>query len=389
MKISAQLVMGFLLISALVLIVGVVSTAQSQKTLEKSIGESYAVLSQEILNNIDRGIYNRIERWKSYIFSNPELLKTLIESNQEFEKLDNIQEHIDKKDMEWVSAPKETITPFMQDILNNKLSEGLEKRIKFHEEEGYTVFGEVIVTNKYSANVAQTGKTPDYSHADEDWWQNAKKDGLYIADVVYDKSTDAYSIDIGIRIDDENGNFLGAMKVILNIEEIIHRLKESGEHETTKLRLLTKDGKIIYSTEEFKFFEDVPDELLEHIFNNQGEKTRKDHLMVQSSNLEEENLFVCAHSRGYNEYKGLGWILVVEYGAEEIFAPVFRLRNFILVTLSILVSFFVAHSITRPIIQLREATRDISMGKLDRKIGIKSNDEMEELASAFNEMAKI
>ena len=126
--------------------------------------------------------------------------------------------------------PKESVSPFMQELINNNLSKELREEMElegFHKDiYGYSVFGEIFVTNKYGANVAQTKKTTYYYQRDEEWWQAAERDGLYIGDVHYDESAGLYAIDIGIRIDDENGDFLGVMKVILNIEDVISVLKE-------------------------------------------------------------------------------------------------------------------------------------------------------------------
>lgn len=67
-----------------------------------------------------------------------------------------------------VSA-KDEVTPFMQLLINNELSGNLrEKFIGFGEKEyGCRVFSEIIITNKYGANAAQTEKTTDYYQADE------------------------------------------------------------------------------------------------------------------------------------------------------------------------------------------------------------------------------
>ena len=52
----------------------------------------------------------------------------------------------------------------------------------------------------------------------------------------------------------------------------------------------------------------------------------------------------------------------------------------------IVISFYLSGQITGPIINLRNAAREISQGKLDTKIEIKSEDEIGELATDFNTM---
>ena len=99
-------------------------------------------------------------------------------------------------------------------LVQSKISRDLREKIEFYEEKyNFSLFGEIFVTNKYGANIGQTGRTSDYYQADEEWWQNGKKDGLYVCDVEYDESANVYSIDIVIRIDDKNGNFIGESKI--------------------------------------------------------------------------------------------------------------------------------------------------------------------------------
>lgn len=393
MRISHKLILGFLAVSLLVGVIGYICVNRSQKALQKAIGESSISLAVEVLSAIDRGIYNRIEEFQAYT-EDLESQKIVIESNEEFEGLGDIQDYINKKDAEWTSAPLEEISPFMEELMGNELSRELREKFKFYKEKyGYKVFGEIFATNKYGANIAQTGKTTDYRQDDEEWWQEAKKDGLYVGDVEYDRSAGVYSTDIGIRIDDEN-NFIGVMKVVLNIEEVINIIRQAKaavKYKTAQFKLTTEDGKLIYSTEDFRFFENVSDTLLLH-FKQEGKHIR--YFIAAGDNPGEgEKLFAHAHSKGYRDFRGLGWVLAIEYETEEIFAPVAELRNNILIislavtVLAVLTGLSISRVISRPISKLSAATVKISKGELDTQIEIESEDEIGELAQSFNEMA--
>ena len=394
MKIGARVILGCLIIALMVGVGGYISINVSQKALQKSIGERSVTLAQERMNRIDRNIYDKIEGFVGY--SNyPMSQEAIIESNKEFEKLGNIQDYINEKDSEWVTAPKEEVTPFMQELISNKLSEELREKIRFYEDEyGYRVFGEIFVTNKYGANVAQTGKTTDYYQADEEWWQKAKEDGLYVEDISYDESTGIYSIAVGIRINDEDGNFLGGGKAVLNIEYVINIVNEiyaTRTYESGQFKLVNKDEKIIYSTEGLKFFENLPSRILSLLKEKQGEGVN--YFIAKGDMPEEgEELFAYAHSKGYKEFKGLGWILIVEYKTKEIFAPIVELQKNILIILlavivfTIIIGIFFSRSISNPIIKLKESADKISKGNLAEPIAVKSKDEVEELAVSFDDM---
>ncbi|MCK4829774.1 cache domain-containing protein, partial [bacterium] len=333
MRIGQKLTWGFVSIASLVIIVGYVCIYTSQEALQKSIGDNSVMLAQETLDKIDRDIYNQIERWKSYCATNVRLKEITLFSNQEFEKMDNIQGYINEKDQECISVPKEVTTPFMEELINNRLSQQLRNRMDFYEREyGHKVIGELFLTNKYGANIAQTGKTTDYYQADEQWWQKAKQDGIYVVDVEYDRSADVYSTDIGIRIDDENGHFLGVMKVVLSIEEvtnILEKLKKTTKHGTLEFHLINREGKVIYSsgeTHQHKVLEDIS-----HEDYFKGIKGDTGHFIIKENvPREEERFVVYAHSRGFKDFKSLGWVLAIDYQAAELFAPIITLRKVIL-----------------------------------------------------------
>lgn len=189
-----KLILGFLVVAMLVAVLGYLSVSVSQKALYKHIGESSAALTAEILSNIDQTIYMRIEQVQAYA-TDTVLKETLVNSNREFEKLDNVQEYIAEADQRWRTAEEET--PFMRELINNELSKEIRNvfgiKAFYKGNRGYEVFGEVFVTNRYGANAAQTQKTSDYYQADEQWWQMAKEDGLYVGNVEYDQSAGIYS----------------------------------------------------------------------------------------------------------------------------------------------------------------------------------------------------
>jgi|TARA_B100002003_G_scaffold239503_1_gene258945 hypothetical protein len=167
MKIGIKLFLGFFSIVLLVVLVGYFSSNTSQKALQKSIEENTLTLAVETMDKIDRNIYSRIEDFQAYS-SDLILQKTLLKSNQEFEGLVDLQFLINKRDKEWTSVPEDEITAFMKQIMSSSLSKELIELLAYYKNKyGYKLFGEVFVTNKYGANIAQSGKTTDYRQDDE------------------------------------------------------------------------------------------------------------------------------------------------------------------------------------------------------------------------------
>ncbi|MGD2094548.1 MAG: response regulator [Phycisphaerales bacterium] len=395
MKIRQKLILGFAGIASLVGIVGYIAIDTSKKALQKSIGETSIALAVRIMNDIDRDIYNKIEIFQEYS-TNLILRDAVLESNRYFDELDDVQTFIEEKDKEWISIPENELSVFMLELLKSRLSVELREKIRFYENlDGFEVFGEVFVTNKYGVNVAQTGKTSDYYQADEPWWQVAKKDGLYISDVGYDESAGIHSIDIGIRVDDEDGNFLGVMKTVLNIEEVISIIDKTAEfskYETVDFILFNESGNVVYDRDGvFEPFEDISaKKFFKQITGATGFLIRQaDENDKHARGME---LLVYARSSGYKKYKGLGWILSIEYQTKELFAPVTKLRNFILsisiilTTMCIAMGILLSNSISKPLSILRNATVKVGEGHLGIEVDIKPGNEIGQLAESFNSM---
>ncbi|MGD8787277.1 MAG: HAMP domain-containing protein, partial [Phycisphaerales bacterium] len=395
MKIRQKLILGFVGIASLVGVVGYIAIDTSKKALQKSIGETSIALAVRIMNDIDRDVCNKIEIFQEYS-TNLILREAVLESNREFDELEDAQAFIEEKDKGWISIPENELSAFMLELLKSKLSVELREKIRFYENlDGFEVFGEVFVTNKYGANVAQTGKTSDYYQADEQWWQAAKKDGLYISNVGYDESAGIYSIDIGIRIDDENGDFLGVMKTVLNIEEVISIIDKTAEfskYETVDFILFNESGNVVYDRDGvFEPFEDISDKrFFRQITGATGFLIRQ--ADENDKHARRRELLVYARSNGYKNYRGLGWILSIEYQTKELFAPVTKLRNFILsislilTTICVMMGFLISNSISEPLSVLRNAAVKVGEGHLGIEVDIKPGNEIGQLAESFNSM---
>jgi PAS domain S-box-containing protein len=393
MKIIYKLMLGFLVIAFMIWIVGYFAVSTSQKALQKAIEDSSVFLAVKIMDEIDKNTFRRIEEFNAYS-KNLIVQEAVWASNQRFNNLNDVETYINEKDQEWTSTPKEVITPFMVELIDNKLSRSLKEKLDYYKKKyGYRVFSEVIITNKYGANVALSGKITDYKQDDEQWWQKGKSDATYIGDVEYDESTGAYVTTFGIRIDDDNGNFIGVMKVALNIKDVNYIIKDfesvgTPEERKTTYKLVTKEGRVIYSTGEFKILEDVHD-YIEHI--EDGEPGgHKQGVFVR--NDKKHGGVLCAHT--HSNFKELDWILLVEHKTKEIFAPVVKLRNGILVTsiivtiLAVLISISFSRSISKPVTKLRDAAIKIGRGDLDTKIEVKTKDEIGQLATSFKKMSE-
>lgn len=201
------------------------------------------------------------------------------------------------------------------------------------------------------------------------------------------KRSEKHAISIGVRIDNEDRKMIGIIKAVLPIREIIKEAEiATRKFETTEIKVITKEGRLIYGSKAHKIFRD---ESKKEYFSKI--KGQEGYFIAQDSGR--EKLFSYAQSIGYRNFEGVRWILVMGHDVKEVLAPVYVLRKNILLTstvfivLVILIVFIISLSITRPLSKLSQGVNEISKGNLDLKINVKSNDEIGELAESFNQMA--
>lgn len=391
MKIIYKFMLVVLVTLLLFAMTGYHAVKISQKNLQDRIGSDSVKLAERTLSEIDHMIADRIEAFSVYALD-AVLQEMLKESNEAFANLDDVHGYMNDRDIAWMAEGSED-AGFVKDVLENEVSRELADRIEFYEKHyGEKVFGEVFVTNKYGANIASTDKTTDYRQDDEVWWQEAAEKGLYAEDVSYDESAGVYSLCFGLRIDNEAGQFIGVMKIVLNIQEVINTVSGIGvvsNGDRIEIKLITRDGKMIYSNENYKMLEPVtgyPATLV-------GAGDESGYFIGAGDRYGEgEELFVHAHSQGYYEYEGFGWVLSIEYETDEIFASVARMRNNMLVTFvgTILITgilgFVICRSFSGSIRKLIDVTKEVGKGNLKVKVDVDGADEISELARSFGKM---
>ncbi|MDQ3099369.1 MAG: HAMP domain-containing protein [bacterium] len=115
--------------------------------------------------------------------------------------------------------------------------------------------------------------------------------------------------------------------------------------------------------------------------------------VTTSVDSKEETLTSAVTEKGYLSYKGNGWVLLTEVPTKVAFAA--AIASAIRITLILapivlaanaLILLFILR-VLHPIEKLTEATRKIADGDLDKRIEIRSSDEIGQLSQSFNEMA--
>lgn len=387
---------------------GFVVTSYSEKVIQDIIAQNSAILAQESINKVVNSVKEHAYDIELYALDLSQE-EDLERSNETFARMKDRAAYIEEEDTKWRNATG----TLAQQVTNNSLSKEIESEFEnaafYTEHFGYPVYSEVLVTNKFGVNVGQTNRTSDYYQADEVWWQQAKEVGTHVGSVRYDESADTYSIDLAARIEDEQGDFLGVVSAVYNvqsIESVLNSARDarngdldyadthSDEHSGAHLTLLDKDGAVIYSTNSlYERFSTYP----EGLYNNVDRNAPTAAFTSTSSQTGEEKLFGYAYTNwGNGDISGPEWVLLIDQQTDELFAPFELLRNIIILAVlaaalvALFTALWVGRSIGRPIEQLTKSTEQIAEGNFNIHISEKirnSSSEVGSLAEAFSDMA--
>ena len=184
----------------------------SQTTDDKVLINNLQILQAEI--NM------KIEQSREIVYL-PQIQQSLAESNAAFAATDFPEEIIRQVDEKWQSSDPNVPNSVAFNLIHNSASDVLRSIMEIDEKsETQFKYAEIFVTNQFGANIAQSHKTSDYRQDDEMWWQKAKQNGIFLSEGGFDESAGVYASDIAIKILDNDGNFIGVLKAVVNVESI-------------------------------------------------------------------------------------------------------------------------------------------------------------------------
>jgi len=368
------------------------SINQTRQAMIDETGSSALTFSRDITDRLDQRIHDSISSLR-IISIDPEVQRLVIESNQEFDNIDDIDGYLAEKSAEWHSY-EEKDNPLFNEMVKNPLSVRLvELRESFYESHGVDIFPEIFVANKYGATIAENNRLTDWDQSNRLQFQNARDFGVHVSDLYYDKSAGVWALEIAVAVWDGD-NFAGMVKTAYNIEDIITVFLDSAEesqYETSQFALITGDDRVIhFSDGTFDVGDDV-----QKLLNTFAVRDLREGTFFGTSPRTGENIIAAfSTSDGYRDFNGLDWVVAITISEDEFLSDVNQLQNILLaiMAVSIIISGVVGVQLTKavvpPIKKIEKAAKEISQGKFEVKIAVKSKDEIGNLAKSINEMAE-
>jgi HAMP domain-containing protein len=384
-----------------ILIVGLATAAVSlsliyfvgKRTLERSIGGNFKTLAEIATNDLDTIVSDNIRVTQS-LAASATIFSTIEESNYLYEgsSAEETQRRIFELEGRWVHA--QGVDAYLLELLTNKEAAALREFMSKEKERAPHLL--IFVTNDRGAVVAATNRPPHYYYGDKPWWQtvyNQGKGKVYVSNIEYDREFDAYTFTVAAPVV-RDGQVLGVITRILDSSFFFRELGKFQVGKTDHLMLATSQGEVLVCPKTPAKSHHLSPSFTQRIFQPKpgwvvtengphfpGDAAINGFAPVRSTfNLSPA------------DFGGQQWYVFTSQDPKETYAPIYILLEsvgvaaglgaIVLVVLGVLVS----RRIVRPILDLQKGTEIIGAGNLNHQIQISTGDEIEDLATKFNDM---
>ena len=388
-KIIAAIVMvGLLPLTLLLALIYI----EERRALRESTGANFKEVAIEAARRIEIHITRSMNEAQQ-LATAPFLRTAVSEANRTYEGKDaqGISEIINDWQQRWGQRDKRSEFPlFVNRIVTNYL-------IRWHEIRKSDYVG-ILVTDGQGALVVSSIPQVEYSYAKTVWWQAVIKGGSqqsYVGEIAFDPSFGTHVVVVAAPImDDQRRAVIGAVTILLRRDTLFQSIAEGSFGVTGHAMLFASDGGVVICPVLAPEVHSMDAELLSTL----GATKPGWAVAADDSHGNERALIGFAPVRFADQLAtgslgGKRWITLVRQDAAETFAPLGELMTKMLVFGSVVlmglggIGVIVARRIARPIRLLHEGVQQIGSGRLEQRVELKTGDEIEGLAQAFNQMA--
>ncbi|MFO0707362.1 MAG: PAS domain S-box protein [Nitrospira sp.] len=368
------------------------SYIEERRALRETIGVSFKEVAVEASRRIEMHVTRGVNEAQQ-LATTPFLRTAVTESNRTYEGKDerSIDAMIKDWQQRWRQRDKRSEFPlFINRIVTNYL-------IRWHDIRKSDYVG-ILVTDARGALVVSSIPQVEYFYGKAPWWAAVVKAQIprpYVSEIAFDPSFGTHVVVVAVPIlDDGNHGVIGAVTILLRRDTLFHSIAEVSIGSSGHAMLFSSDGAPlicpILSPEEHT----VTPELVRTIVQEKAGWA----LAEDDSHGSHDALIGYAPVRlseplAPGSMGGKQWVTVIRQDPEETYAPLARLVGRVLLY-GVLVfavlwgtGLVVARRIARPIKVLHDGVQEIGSGRLDHTLAIKTGDEIEHLAEAFNRMA--
>lgn len=372
---------------------GVLTFDLSISEMKKLLGTRNEGIAFNMMQVLDQSVDDRLNDFRGIVKTN--LVKqTLVQSNREFTAIPDINAYLETNgnSIKFNNEIDENDLVLRQ-LIDIYLSSRLADKIDFYNEVyDHPVVKELYVTNEFGVIVGYGSGITKILQEEEEWWKIAKNEGTFFGKLHFDNVYNDQVADFAFRINDDDGNFLGVLRVIIPLEDMVFGFLNDAEIINTQFRnvvLIDGNGRIIYSKE-------IQDEFTSVKFQNFNEIRKGNDVgyVELANNVEELRLVSYAKSTGYKTFPGLNWTVIIEQDSSSFVDEFIELRNSILlvsiigITASIMIGITISFIITKPLKEFSRMAKSISTGNFQVRAKHSHINELDVIGISLNNMAQ-
>ncbi|MCV0372318.1 MAG: sensor histidine kinase [Nitrosarchaeum sp.] len=371
------------IISAVYVIQGYVTFEVNSEQLIESTALKNQVITNSLIQNLDLFIDKRISDFQS-LEKAKEIRQILQSSNEEFSKIPDIDAYVEEKTFSYKNYSR--YLPFITQAVEQRHLNELSSIIANYDQTyGFDFADEFFVTNAYGANIVPILGMSGYVQYDKEWWQTTKSDGIYVGDVEYFPEYGSYSVPLGISISDENGKFLGAIRVLIALDHLLSDFTSNAillDEQSKHVVLLDDGGQIIYS-DGIKYGENMTASYFAQLSDAEG----------SFEFSLDDSTHVLSYSKSANSKTGLGWIAVIQQSKANIITSLDDVRNSLVfpsvigAIVTIVIGIMITIFVSNPLGKLAKIYNQLSSGNFDVRAEPNIIHEINILSSSYNNFA--
>lgn len=269
-------------------------------------------------------------------------------------------------------------------------------------EKSYDMYKEILLFDTSGNCVAASNMSifnnPNFkkNQADREWFKHAMAGEIYTHDVYFSASINELAIGFSAPVKDGSGRIIGLISSRIPwaiFEKIV--LEEGKTGATGYTYVLNKDGEFIIHPKTEKILKENLTKDQSTVLADIAKKMIKGETGIGAYSYEGVSKQVSyGPSKGFGDFKGIGWSGATAIPDKELYASVYKLRSIIfvvivLVALAIaIIAIVIARSIANPMIKGVVFAQAVAAGDLSGQLEIRSNDEVGDLGNALNTMVK-
>jgi signal transduction histidine kinase len=382
----------------------------STQTLKNSIGDSFQQIASSTARRIEVMIDDEIDAAR-HIATAPLAVRAVVdEANRSYRgDTQAVRARLLERSRQW-ERYRAGVDQSMPDFINRGT-------LLFLREWAVTradTYQNILVTDNRGALLASARPVVGFLHGDELWWREAFDGGrgrIYVSDI-YEETPGVYLLDIAAPVLDSTGaRAIGVVKLELRRDNLMKAVMEVRVGKLGHGMLLNTEGTPLICPVLPPKAHLINEPLMRQLMQKApGWVVAEDDAHGGHNSIVGFAPVRFTHALSEFSLGGHEWYAFVRQDPAETYAPVYTLLRtvgligFGMVTVLASLGFYVGRLIVKPIVMLQEqadairrGVRDLAsaarfnrvfVGAADRRVAVRTGDELESLAQAFNQMAE-